>query len=231
MKEYYLPRSISDRKTWFSNFAKKLLANATKLSLTAAQTASIIADAEYFAAIVDEVDELGPFMISCTTYRDILWSGSEKVIGEFPTAPLLGAHTLVMGGIATRISHLVAILRTNPAMTDSIAQDLGIVGTNIINDFSVVKGDTKGANKNGHAYLAWTHQGTDAAHIKCDYDDGKGYVFVGTMSTTRFLDPHTPDVGKTVGYKYIIRYVVADKEVGVWSDPIIIAVTGMPPVV
>ena len=231
MKKYYLPNAIGARKTWLNNFSNRLVANSTKLGLTTVETDPVVADAAYFGITVDEVDALAPYTVSGTTYRDVLWGGAEAVIGEFPVAPVMGAHVVVLAGISHRLSRMVGNLKNNPALTDSIAEELGIVGTDIIYDFSAVKGDTKGSTKNGHAYLSWTHQGTDSAHIKCDYGDGKGYVFVGTISATRFLDPTTPAVGVTVGYKYIIRYIVGDEEVGVWSDPVTIAVTGMPPTI
>ncbi|MES2622698.1 MAG: hypothetical protein V4615_17750 [Bacteroidota bacterium] len=161
-----------------------------------------------------------------TTYKNELRDGSDAPIGGFPAPPAVAAIAPVLAGVFKRNTELVRTIKAHPAYTETMGQNLGIIGAEIDPDFGTIQPEPKTSLKNAHAYLRWSHEHTEAADVYADYGDGAGFVLAGRISSTHYLDPHLPAAGVSKVYKYKLRYVVNDEQVGVESNPVSITVTG-----
>ncbi len=225
--KYYLPRTDTGKVIWLVTFANALGIYATALGLTPGQVAAVLADAGYFAEVIPLLAAFKDYLKTIATYKDQLCNGSPTPIGGFPTAPATPISTAVTAGIFARTTELVRHIKSNPAYNQTMGEALGIIGEEINPDFDTIQPQPKVAHKNGHAYVKWTHQGTEAADVYADNDDGGGFKLVARITTTHYLDPHLPAAGSSKIYKYKLRYVVNDEQVGEESAPVSITVTGV----
>jgi hypothetical protein len=224
--EYYLPKDDPGKVLWLQNFGLKLPTYATTLGISSGILTSVSNDATYYGLVIGLLGPFKEYGKAIIAYKDALRDGSPTAIGDFPSPPAIPAFTAVPAGVFIRLRDLVKTIKAHPNYTSTIGTDLGIIGTEINPDFATIKPHPKVSLKNSHAYLQWAHEHTDAADIKADYGDGAGFVTVGRILKAHSLDPHLPAAGTGKVYKYIIRYVVSDEEVGFWSDEISITVTG-----
>ncbi len=224
--QYYLPKDDLGKAEWITTFASALATYAVALSVSPAAVASIAADADFFAKVILALPQFKDYVQTLTAYKNALRDGSPVDIGNFPTPPSTPAMPAVAAGIFNRVTLLVQNIKSNPAYTEAIGKALGIIGAEIPNDTSGIKPQPKVSLKNGHAYVQWHHEHTDAADLFADYGDGAGFIMVGRILTAHYLDPHTPAAGVSKVYQFKLRYVVGDEEVGVISDAVSVTVTG-----
>ncbi len=224
--EYYLPKDDSGKALWLHNFWLKLVTYAAALGITPAQLASVQADSDYFSEVVLALTTFVEYFKTLTTYKNTLRDGSEVPIGGFPTPPALPTNPAVAAGVFDRTTELVRNLKSNPALTQAMAEDLGIIGAEIDPDFDTIKPEPKVVLKNSHAYVKWPRKHTDAADVYADHGDGAGFTLQGRIMKAHYLDPTMPPAGQSKVYWYKIRYVVNDEVVGEESDPVSETVTG-----
>ena len=225
--QFYLPSSDKDRAVWLQNFSTKLAVYAVLLSIAPGTLTSVHNDSEFYSQLVLFIKQIKDYLKNLISFKKVLSTGVSAGVIDVAAAPVIGMHTAVEAGIFNRIGDLVVIIKRNPNYTEAIGNDLGIIGTEINIDFSTAKPDVTLTLKNAHVYSKWGKEHADSVDIKADYDDGAGFVTVGRISPNHFLDPHLPPAGQTKIYKYTFRFVVEDEEVGLWSDPLEITVTGI----
>jgi hypothetical protein len=223
---YYLPPTDLGKVSWLGEFSFKLPSYATILGIPTGTVTSVQDDNDYFAQVTGVVVGVKDYLKTVVAYRDALRDGSAVSIGTLPLFPTLTPSTAVTAGIFDRITLLVKNIKSNPNYTTAIGQDLGIIGTEIDPSFGTIKPALQVRLKDLHAYLSWKHEHTKATDIQADYGDGAGFVSVGRILSTHYLDAHLPAAGQTKIFKFKIRYVVDDEQVGVWSDEVSITVTG-----
>ncbi len=225
--QYYLPKTDTGKVIWLANFATVLGSYAAALNLAAGVVTAVQDDSAYFGFVFTLIQPFDEYSKTLTAYKNALRDGSPSPIGVVPVPPVIaGAPTLVLAGIFQRNADLVQSIKKNPAYTTVMGQNLGIIGAEINPDFATIQPQPKISLKNGHGYLTWKHEHTDAADIQVDHGDGAGFKDAGRILLAHYLDPTLPAAGTSKVFKYKIRYVVSDEEVGVWSTPIEITVTG-----
>ncbi len=224
---YYLPHNDAGKILWFENFFGKLAGYATLLGITAAQMAALENDKKMFTTVVSTLQQIKDFLKSLATFKIEISNGKATGDKNMPLPAAIVPPVAVVEGIFNRVGELVAAIKLNPAYTDTIGNDLGIIGTEINPDFATAKPLPKLSIRNSLAYVKWKKEHTDAADVYADYDDGGGFKFIARITVNHFADPHLPAAGITKIFKYKLRYVVDDHQVGFWSDDEEITVTGI----
>jgi hypothetical protein len=222
----YIPTIESDKRIWLDNFSNKLAVHATELNIDKATLDSTKADADYYGVLVDFGNDVNDYIHGLTLIKKNIVSGIETKVAEIPDLPKIPTNVAVLPGVFNRVRKLVGVIKKNPNLTNTMIQDLGIEGDEINTAFDDIKVDAKLSLKNGHAFLKWTHKGTDAVDIEADYGDGKGFTDVGRYIKISFMDPHLPTAGQSAAFVYRLRYVLNDEQVGVWCEPLSISVRG-----
>jgi hypothetical protein len=224
-KAFYIPKDDASKGPWLSNFAQKLPEHAAAVGVTPAEEASVAADNTFWAYVYDAQNQIKNNAQEWTAYKNGLRSG--PAIGELPTLPTLGpAPAEVAAEIFGRIAALVARIKNHPGYTESIGQDLGIIGAEQTIDFENLKPVLKLSLKAGHPNVGWTKQGLDALEIWVDRGSGT-FAFLAIDTVPDYLDTAPlPAPGASAVWKYKAIYRLTDEPVGQWSDVAALSVMG-----
>jgi hypothetical protein len=226
--KYFLPKDDPGKAKWLNTFAKELLTYAPALGFDTSVTDAVSADAAFFSFVMGLLTPFSTYQEGLVGYKNALRDGSDASIGDLPAPPAIGAHTAVSAGIFKRATALVQIIKSNSAYNEgTMGKGLGIVGAEVVVDYGTLQPKLKAMLKNGHAFLSWQHEHTDAVDLYANYGDGEGFVLIGRLTRTHYLDGHLPAAGESKVYKYKIRYVLKDEPIGSESDIVAITVTGI----
>jgi len=227
-KQYYLPRKDQQRQPWLANFANKITGHAAALGLTAAETASVIADNLMFAFIMSMLAAVETFKQSVTKFKNILRSGPlSEMLGAIPVFPALPAPpAAVDAGIFIRITRLVRKIKASPNYNETIGEDLGIVGDEMETDTSTWKPAISGKQVGSHVEIDWTKELSEGVDIYVDRNDSRGWIFLTRDTQPGYNDTFAVAPGSNpVVWKYKAIYITGDEQVGNFSDEISVTVT------
>lgn len=132
-KQNWFPARMNDRVVWLRNFAARVPAYETTLSLLGAEVDACVAGCLYAAFVAGEYHPyVQNFAEETTRMRDLLLSGSGPSAVPLPTfaAPALptGVTPVPPGVVNERLFALVAKIKVATNYTDTIGTDLGIIG-------------------------------------------------------------------------------------------------------
>ncbi len=223
----YMPKDDAGKNQWLKNFSSKLGGYAADLELDSAEVIYMEKASAFFNYILLYALFLDNYKSGVTKYKNLLRDESQKPIGDVPLFLPPTAPEAVAPGIFERVSRLVATIKSRSKYSETIGKNLGIIGTEVTVDFSTVKPLLHTELRNGHVYLSWLKDHAHAVDIKADYGDGNGFINLGRITRHHFTDSHLPASGTSQIYKYMIRYVFHDEEVGEWSNEVSITVTGI----
>ena len=225
----YYPTRQADQGIWLRNFRNKLAAYAAALGLSAAQVASILADADWLIYLLGTwLGALRTWAPACTAYLRIMETG--KGTPDLPTfaTPHPGAAVPVAAGALTRIFALVQIIKLSPGCTAAVAKDLGITGgTPAAVDLSAIQPKISVRLNADHVEIGWGWGGyrneVDMLEIQVDRADGKGWVLLAFDTTPDYTDT-TPHPTVLTAWKYRACFYLNDAPVGKWSSERSVAV-------
>jgi|SRR5882724_3221244 len=223
-KSYYLPADDAGKGAWLNNLNAKLPSYSAVLGLTAADTASMAADAAFFTYCLNSVGQVAAYSQQWTAYKNAARNGT--ALGALPVAPNLGvAPAAVAPNIFGRATALVARIKTAPGYTDSIGQALQIVGADQTVDVNSMKPVITAELDAGQVNIGWVKQGMDGIEIQVDR--GTGFVFLAIDTIPGYTDTAPmPAAGQSALWKYKAIYRQGDDRVGQWSDVVSIPVAG-----
>ena len=223
-KSYYLPSDDAGKGAWLNNLSAKLPSYSAALGLTAADTASVTADAAFFSYLLAAQAQVAAYSQQWTAYKNAARNGT--ALGILPVAPSLGvAPAAVAPNIFGRATALVARIKTAPGYTDSIGQALQIIGADQTVDVTTMKPVLTAALDAGQVDIGWTKQGMDGIEIQVDR--GAGFAFLAIDTVPDYTDTAPlPATGQSALWKYKAIYRQGDDRVGQWSDVVSIPVAG-----
>lgn len=223
-KSRYLPRTDSDRVVWLNNFANKFAVIAAQLNLTA-DVESVNNDAAVFEYIVNRVESYNSTKQRLVGFKKLLRDGpalKELSMLSIPAEPTPPAK--LVGGIFPRIARLVQLIKHSTNYTEFLGKELGIIGSEMMIDEKRMKPNLKLSIKGGrNVEIQWTKGNADALHIETD--KGNGWRFMAVDTVPPYTDPTPITTPATWTYRAI--YLVDDERVGLWSDMVSIAVSGV----
>jgi len=190
-KQYYLPTAETDKVIWLNNFAGKLNEHAATLSVDAATVTDIQNAAAYLGYIVGLHQALKNNVREMTAYKNSLIKGRNgQTIGTLPTLPDIGtAPTAVTFPIFARVQPLVQTLRNHPAYTESIGQDLGIIGAETSTGTDELKPTLVLSRVANHVLIKWKKGKATSIDIYVNRNDGKGFTYLINDYSPNHEDP------------------------------------------
>ncbi len=232
-KGYYLPSDDQGKMAWLNNFSGKLSNYATVLNIPGATVTQTTSDSKNFTTIMQSLDNFRNYNVNLTTYKNLMREGSAngQSIGTLTAAPATPVFPTpaVTGDIFGRVSNLVQVIKRNPAYTEAMGQDLGIIGSDTaFSTLSVIKPTLNVEIKSGHPYISWKKGQSNAMKLMVDRGNGT-FEFLTVSTRPNYTDSFAlPAMGLAALWKYMGIYLVNDEETGDWSDAIQITVTGTP---
>ncbi len=227
----YYPSRVADQIAWLRTFADKLPGKATQLGLAPATVTALVADALWLAYVLQNwLDAVRNFSLGCTQTATAAQTGTGGLV-TLPgfTAPLLPTGVTPQNeGSLTRIFAAVQDIKNGHKLTDAIAAELGILGgtangPDLTTVLPVISAKISGSGVD----VKWSWQGNsawlDSCELQVDRGDGKGFVLLTIDTTPNYTDTQPLPAAKAV-WTYKAIYRVEDKQVGLWSAPVSVAV-------
>lgn len=198
------------------------------LGLSAAKLTALRADWTLMKYVMNSNNTMGTYSTALTTYKNILRKGGD--LGTLPPTPVLAvAPAITSGGFEGRFRDLIQDAMRSPAMTEAIAQDLGIVAP--ASTAPVAEATTKPSFKlefssGGYPNIIWKKGKFEGVEIHKS-KDGLNFTKLDKDYRPDFTDKSDlPEPGKAELWYYKLIYIINDEPVGQWSDVQSIAVSG-----
>jgi len=222
----YLPDGDQPRKTWLDNFNLKLPTHSGTLGITVPQQDSVKDDTKMWAYILGEINTFTAEKEERVEYKNLLRNGDENlVLPAVPGLPLpVVAPTLVKAGIFKRIGKLVQTIKNHSNYTESIGQDLQIIGAEQVHNPDDLKPVITGHQTVEGVKIGWKKLFADSQDFYVDRD-GNGFVYLANDTHPPYIDTATVPAGAGAKiWKYKSVYKIGDKQVGLFGDPIEVTV-------
>lgn len=227
----YIPGSDADKGIWLNNFTTKLSLHATVLGVTPAELTAIQKDNAMYQYIIGMIEVYRQTLSNLTGYKNMLKrSVGQQHIGALPSLPTLAAAPpTVAEGIFERIVMLVARFKKTVGYTDNIGSDLGVISpASVPIDVAILKPELTIRLNVGRPHVKWVKGCSDAVDLYVDRDDGAGFILLGRLLKNEYIDVAalaSPKIFDEWTYKAI--YVIADTQVGLYSNVVSIDVKKM----
>ena len=228
-KSDYLKSRDTDFATQLSTFKLNLGSYAALLGISAAQTAALAADTDYFAYTLASHDIVLNQSKQWTAWKDLTRIGGTPPASGSPAASQLPEPVpAVAPGVELRFRALVKQIKAHPAYNEAIGSALGIEGpASAAPDLTTLKPKISLELTGGQVLVRWGWQGQsaflDMVEICVDRADGRGFTPLAFDTTPDYLDtsPLPPTLAK---WTYKVIYRVGDQRVGQWSDEVTLTV-------
>jgi hypothetical protein len=228
----YYPSRQADQVIWLVNYSGKLPGYATALGLTTGQVTPIVADCAWIIYLIEDwLPATRTWAQSCTDALIEAQTGTGSAAQVLPvfTPPALPAGVVaVLPGALNRIFAQVQAIKDSGKCTDTIATNLGLVGSEKSGpDLGSLLPVISVSIVSGHVVVKWGWGGNgaylDSCEIWVDRGDGHGFVFLTIDTTPNYTDtqplPATP-----AKWTYKAAYRVGETLVGQWSAPVSLTV-------
>jgi hypothetical protein len=228
----YYPPAQPAQIVWLTNYANKIQILGPGLGLTPAQIAAIVADCLWLIYLLQawlpatrNWSQTGTNTLADAQTGD----GSTLMVLPVFVAPTLPAGVVAVNtGALNRIFAQVQDIKNSGKCSDTDAATLGITGSEQPGpDWTTLQPVFTVSIVGGQVVIKWNWGGysafLDCCEIQVDRNDGKGWVLLTIDTTPGYTDTQPFPAAHTV-WTYRAIYQVDDARVGVWSQPVSIAV-------
>jgi hypothetical protein len=228
----FYPPGQTDQIVWLTKFANEIMVLGPGLGYTAAQIAAIVADCRWLIYMLQAwLPATRKWSQTGTNTMADAETGDGTTLMVLPVfvAPLLPDGAVAVNtGALNRIFAVVQDIKNGGKCSLTDQATLGIIGSAAVGpDLTTIQPVFTLVIQGGRVIIKWTFGGyaayLDGCEIQVDRADGKGFVPLTTDNTAGFTDPQPFPVASTV-WTYRAIYQVNDARVGVWSQPVSIAV-------
>ena len=227
-RDFYLPKRENDRAIWFANFVEKLKLYAVELGISPALIAQLEDERDVFVAALVVVENIRNSAEAFTSFKNRL-NESNDPLGAQPVLPTVPpVPPTVQGNIFGRVRLLVQTIKGNPNYTESIGDDLRIIGEESPDDPNIWK-PSLGVQftSGGVPTILWKKGNSQGIKLWADRGDGTGFQFLAIDTKPNYQDNHDlPPAGQTAIWKYKAIYLLDDTQAGQFSDVLEVTVTG-----
>jgi hypothetical protein len=230
----YFPIPQGGQIVWLQTFSGKLPGYATPLALATGTVTAAVADCLWLVYLLEMwLPAVRRWAQSCTDVLTTAQTGAGSGAITLPTftAPALPTGVTAQApGSLDRIFALVQSIKDGGKCTDAIATDLGIVGAEDTGpDLTSVQPPLSAVLNGDHVDIksGWGGNGKsiDSMELQKDWGDGKGFVYLATLTGVTFKDTSPLPASRTV-WTYRDIYRVGNQQTGLWSNSVTVAVGG-----
>ena len=222
----YLPSTDSELLVWFHNFQLKFGGYAPTLGFTAADVTGVTDDYNMLAFVIQAAEVIRNESQARTTYKTVLRDGPLRAVPPaLPTLPALPVPGTIVGpGIVPRMRAMVQRIRAQPSYTESMANDLGIIGTPAVTPSKPLA--TAKAEPGFTVTIDWLKAGFDGVLVESRRSGETVWTSLATDLQSPYVDdrePLQPAVAEERLYR--LRYLKGDEPIGDYSDTMTVTTT------
>lgn len=231
-RQRWFPTKFAEQINWLLNFKNNLPTNATALGLSPAQVTAAQADCNWLIYVLQAwLGAVRTFGLTCTQTTQLAQSGTPDgpmTLPGFVTPALPTGVTPQSAGALDRLFALVQTIKRGDKSNAEIETSLRILGSSADSpDLTSIQPKFTVEISGNNVQINWSwgrfSNDLDAIEIQVDRGDGKGFILLTIDTTPGYTDSQTFPPAKTV-WSYRAIYRVDDGPVGVWSEPVNIAV-------
>jgi hypothetical protein len=231
-KGNYYPAAQNDQIVWLTTYANQIQILGPGIGLTPAQIAAIVADCLWLVYLLQSwLPATRNWSQTGTNIMAAAQTGDGSALMALPvyvTPALPNGTAPVNTGALTRIFAVVQDIKNGGQCSPTDQATLGIVGSAQSGpDFTTLQPVFTVSIVGGQVVIKWTWGGyaawLDAIEFQVDRNDGKGNVLLTIDTTPGYTDTQPFPAAHTV-WTYRAIYQVNDARVGVWSQPVSVAV-------
>lgn len=237
-KKFFLPKRDTDLISWIQNFSSKIGGYAAKYGIKPEEVTKVQEGAAYLiywigmAAQIKMVSK--QFIEYKNEVRDGLAAGSGA--SQPPTGIVCSPPVNPGPGVIPFILSIVGRIKSQQVYTESDGKNLGVEGTEPDTDLRKLKPEFEIEIVTGRPNILWTKGISEGVKIKVmrNYNPlapapAEGFEFLALDTQPDYLDKFPlPPFGQSACWAYVLIYVISDEEVGQWTDPKFVTVTGTP---
>lgn len=214
-RRYFLPLTESELVAFYANFAGVLGLVAARVGITPEEVETIRADEAYFRFVCNSHRDYTATTKALTIHKNDLREG--KPLGAFPEPVSLSSiPPAVPDAPLDRLRDLCARIKRHPGYTDTIGEQLGILGSEVPALAPSVKPRLTVKIVSGRPVVQWAKNGLDAVEIEVDRNTGT-FVPLGIRVTPRYTDTAPPPPAPAL-WRYRAIFRKKDETVGDWSE-------------
>jgi len=232
-KSDYFPDNDSELKIWLENFNLKIPGYAATFGFSAAQVSAVNADTLNFIYWLTQTSLFITEKEERVSYKNSLRDGPVGTpAGIAPTVPAIAAPpAAVLPGIVPRMRQLVQLIKNHASYTNSIGQDLNIIGAEQTTERSTLKPIIRLVLSGSGVNVKWTKGTAQALRIEKQIGGGVSpipspvggsWTLLAIDTAPDYLD--TTPITTPAVWKYRAIYIIDDAPFGLWSDEAQIAV-------
>ncbi len=220
-KKYYLPDADYEREIWMNTFYTGVAGLPAAWDIDATQITSLLNDRNAFRYSLVFQEAVNVFCQTCTASKQLLKSGPKSLIPQaFPVfVPPAGMPLIaVTSGIFNRVTQLVGQLKKNDLYNEAVGKILGVIGSEIVVDYSTLRPALTLSFEGGHIHLKYLRGKTDGIMLYCMRGTETTFTLLTTITKTIFNDTRPNlEVGQAETRQYRAFFMVSDVAVGVES--------------
>lgn len=237
-KKFFLPKGDTDLINWLRNFSSKIPGYAAKYIIKNEEVTKVQEGVAHLIYWITTAAQAKAVMQQITAYKNevrdgLSAGGSASVV---PSGITFAPPTDAGPGVLPFILSIAARIKKHQGYTVSDGENMGLEGTEQITDKLSLKPEFKIELESGHPNLIWKKGIADGVKIKVNRNynplnptAGDGFKFLALDTQPDYLDTAPlPPFGQSACWAYVMIYVIADEEVGQWTDPVFVTVTGTP---
>ncbi len=226
--ESYLPKTDLGRSTFLTQFAEALPEHAAILGIDAATVTFVKDSAKFFKYILKTNTAIKKQMNAWVAYKNgFIYKKIGSKVGNLPPLPdITPPAVIITEPIFAHISLLVGEIKSKETYKESIGKKLGIIGPEIVEpDLNTVQPQITVLSSAHEVFIKWKKARFTSIDIYLDRGNGAGFEYLDNSSRSPYKMPINLPQG-TVTEKWTFRtiYRIADKQVGLFSNPVFIYV-------
>lgn len=230
MNSDFVKTGALDFALQLKNFASKLATHQANLGLTTNDVSEAVVAADYFRFVLDMQTAHAERTKNWTSFKDLLRnpgagvppSSIAPVTLVVPVAP-----TAAPLGIEPWFRAIVKRIKGSKNFTDAIGSDLGIMVNNAAIYTTNIQPKLAVQLVAGQPLIIWKKNGMDGIEIFKDNGDGNWFQLIFDQRPNHLDTSTLPTSGTSVTWKYKAVYRYQDIRVGLWSDEVSVAVSGI----
>lgn len=207
------------------NFAKKLPNYQVALGLTPEQMAAVDADDKFMAFVVIGSNAAGTYKQGWTDLKDAARkSDGAGLLNTFPTAvDISDPPPAIAPGVEARFRALVRQIKANPAYTNAMGEDLGIVADQ--SSSALTKPTLNVKLQGAEPVISFKKLSSDGIKLYSKRGEETSFSFLAVDTRSPYVD-NRPNLvpGTSEKRTYQAYFIVNDAQVGGVSDDISINV-------
>ena len=224
MANSVIPSKDEEFDTWFHNLVMKFGGYAVALGYSTGFADALTAEYEWFHWAFTAQKLFETEVSERVAFKRLLRDGpTGSPTPAVPSAPSLSVPEgdVPAPGIVPRLSKLVQAIRNNPAYTESMGADMGIVPSGPSSSESLKPDASASAGMSSTVKVIFKKNGHDAVIIEGQRGSETGFAQLDKVMRSPWTDNRAPLVaGQPEIRKYRLCYCDGDEAVGDFSDVI-----------